>query len=779
MPRAQIHRRDSFGNKIARAVVWLALLVVAAQPVAARPNRARLPDRQARPRKALTVERIYGSPSLSGALTEGLEWSPDGKLLSYFQRTGQGADARTSLWGLDVASGKRRILLDFEKLRALLPAAPSGSAGQQTGLGRLIPQHYFWAPGSDALLFTSQGHLYWFDLKTNTSKQLTSGEPVQDPKISPDGGWVSFVRQYDLWVVRVADGQETRLTRGGGEEVMNGQLDWVYPEELDLRTAYWWSPDSSQIAYLQMDERPVTKYPLVNFLSPTAPVETMRYPKAGEANPVVRVGVVAPQGGETRWMETGGDSSVYIARVNWLRDSRRLAIERLNRAQTQLELLLADSSSGSTRAILTERDPSWINVHDDLYFLSDDRRFLWSSERDGFCHLYLYDLNGKLLKQLTRGSWEMAQVAGVDEREGTVYFLATQKSPVERHLYKLRLADGIITRMTHEDGSHSIRIAPDARFFVDTHSSAMTPPREDLYHADGTFALAINENKVAELAEYGLQPVEFLAVRGADGTELNAMMIKPPDFDPARRYPVLIYTYGGPHAQIVRNAWSGATFLWHQMMAQNGYIIFGLDNRGSGGRGHAFESYLRGRFGETELADQLAGVDYLKSLPYVDGSRIGIWGWSYGGYMTCYAMTRAPETFKAGFAGAPVTDWRQYDTIYTERYPGRPQDNQEGYKNSSPVSDVAELRGKLLVAHGTSDDNVHFANSVELSEALIQARRNAEILIYPGRGHGITDTAARVHLFRRVTQFFLENLGHATAGDGSVTNGPVAPASSR
>jgi dipeptidyl-peptidase-4 len=535
-------------------------------------------------------------------------------------------------------------------------------------------------------------------------------------------------------------------------------LDWVYPEELDLRTAYWWSPDSSQIAYLQMDERPVTKYPLVNFLTPTAEVETMRYPKAGEANPVVRVGVVALKGGETRWMETGTDPSVYIARVNWLRDSRRLAIQRLSRAQTQLDLLLADSTSGSAQVILTERDPSWINLHDDLYFFADGQRFLWSSERDGFCHLYLYDLSGKVLRQLTRGSWEVTQVAAVDEGEGAVYFLATQKSPIERHLYKLRASDGIATRMTREDGTHSIRMSPDARRFVDTYSNAMTPPREDLYRADGTLVLAVNENKVAELAEYGLQPVEFFAVRGADGTELNAMVIKPPDFDPARKYPVLVYTYGGPHAQVVRNAWAGASFLWHQMMAQNGYIIFALDNRGSGGRGHAFESYLHGKFGETELADQLAGVNYLKSLPYVDSSRIGIWGWSYGGYMTCYAMTRAPETFKAGFAGAPVTDWRQYDTIYTERYLGRPQENPEGYKNSSPVSYVAQLKGKLLVAHGTGDDNVHFANSVELSQALIEARRYAEILIYPGRGHGISDAQARVHLFLRVTRFFLENL---------------------
>jgi len=731
----------------------LLLLVFAAAPAWAQSQAAPTTGR-----KAITVERIYGQPSLSGTLTSGLEWSPDGKLLSYFHRTGEGPEAKTDISVIDVSTGERRVLVDADKLKSLLaPAAQP--RGQQTGLGRITPQRYFWAPGSDALLFVSQGELYWFSLKTQTGKRLASGAlAVQDPKISPDGRWVSFVRNYNLWVVNVATGREKALTKDGREPRMEGQLDWVYPEELDIRTAYWWSPDSSQIAYLDMNEQPVTKYPLVNYLSYTGESETMRYPKAGDANPVVRVGVVPVNGSKTRWIDTGSNNDIYIARVAWLRDSKRLAIQRLNRAQNKLELLFAQASGGRSQVILTEQDNYWINLHDDLYFLADRQRFLWSSERDGFNHLYLYDLTGKLLKRITRGNWEVTEVAGMDEKNGFVYFVATEKSPIERHLYRIALGDSIATRLTREDGSHAITMAPGAGFYVDMFSAAMTPPRQELDRADGTRLVTINENQVPELAEYHFSPAEFFTVHGADGTELYAMMLKPPDFSPSRKYPVLVYLYGGPHGQVVRNAWGGTTFLWNQLMAQNGYIIFSLDNRGMAGRGHDFETPIYHHLGQVELADQLAGVEYLKSLPYVDGSRIGIWGWSYGGYMTLTAMFNAADVFKAGFAGSPVTDWRQYDTIYTERYMGRPQDNPKGYEQSSPVTHAAQLKGKLLIATGTGDDNVHFANSAELAEQFIKATRYAELMIYPGRGHGISDPTARIHLFNRVTQFLLDNL---------------------
>ncbi len=713
-------------------------------------------------RKALTVERIYGpGPSLSGALTQGLQWSPDGKLLSYTQRSGQGREAKTDIWVLDVASGERRVLLDSAKIQALAPpsAESTGTGNQTTGLGRLTPQRFQWSPKGDALLFVAQGNLYWFDLKTQGGKRLTSSkEAAEDPKISPDGKTVSFVRGFDLWIVDIATGKETRLTSDGKEELLNGKLDWVYPEELDIRTGYWWSPDSSQIAFLQMDEKSVTRYPIVNFLTYTGESELERYPKAGDANPVVRVGVISAKGGAPRWIDTGTEKDIYLPRVNWLLDAKRLMIQRMNRAQNKLELLLTDATSGKAQIHLTEEDKNWINVHDNLYFFSDGKRFLWSSERDGFRHLYLYDLTGKLLKQVTSGGWEVTGVVRVDEKKGVVYFNGSEKTVLENHLYRVALDGGPPTRLTNVDGSHGINMSPDAAYYVDTWSTTMAPARQDLYRADGTKALTINENKVAELAEYGLSPVEFLKVKGADGTELNASMIKPPDFDASKKYPVLVNLYAGPHAQSVRNAWSGSNFLWHQMMAQKGYIIFVVDNRSASARGHVSEVIIHRKFGETELADQLAGVAYLKSLAYVDGSRIGIWGWSYGGYMTCYAMLNGGDAYKVGFAGAPVTDWRQYDTIYTERYMGLPKDNPEGYKQSSPVTHAAKLKGKLLIAHGTGDDNVHYANTVQLMEEFIKAGKYPEVFFYPGRGHGISDPTARLHLFRKVTQFFLDNL---------------------
>ena len=708
----------------------------------------------------LTVERIYSGPSLSGQLLRDARWSPDGELLSYLTGNGE----RTEIWVVDAATGQRRVLVDAARLRDVL--LPPASRGQQTGLGRLTPSQYRWAPDSQALLFIGARQIAWYDLESQTSRHLLpanaadaeDGATLDDAKISPDGRWVSFIRNHDIWVVGVAGGPARQLTRGGSETLLNGELDWVYPEELDLQTAYWWSPDSSKIAFLQLDESPVGIYPLVNELAYGGELIEERYPIAGSPNPVARVGVVPVSGGAVRWMDTGPDKSVLLARVDWLPDSRRVAVQRLTRVQNRLDLLFADAASGRAQTVLTETDQSWINIADDFQFFAHGRRFLWSSERSGFRHLYVYDLSGEQLVQITHGDWQVEEVEGVDESAAEIYFTSTQASPIERHLYRVSLSGGDPVRLTREPGNHGASLAPDSAHFLDTYSNAMTPPRQDLYNAGGSRVAALAENKVAELDAYRLSPVEFFTLPGADGTTLHASLIKPRDFDPARKYPVLVYTYGGPHVQLVRDAWQGANFLWNQMMAQKGFLIFTVDNRGSSGRGHAFESAILRRFGEVELADQLAGVAWLKRQPYVDGDRVGIWGWSFGGYMTCLAMLRAGDTFKAGFAGAPVTDWRYYDTIYTERYMGLPQDNPDGYRDSSPVNYAAGLSGKLLVAHASGDDNVHFGNTLGLADKLVEAQKYAEFLIYANRGHGISDPAARIHIFNRVTQFFLENL---------------------
>ncbi len=706
----------------------------------------------------LTVERIYSQPSLSGRLTRGIAWMPDNKHISYFETKGSGRDAKPELWTMDAATGERALLVSAEKLEGALPAAPTKNS-QATGAGRRAPAQYQWAPGGDALLLEGPQALAWFDLKSQVARVLVNGkEELSDVKISPDGKYVSFVREHNVWLVSTADGKEKALTTGGTEEVRKGELDWVYPEELELFTGYWWAPDSSAIAYLEMDERKVTQFSLLDFASYTGEAELQRYPVPGGTNPVVRV-FVAPLGrSKERAMDLGAEADMYIPRVNWLPDSKRLAIQRLNRTQTTLDVLLSDAATGKTSTILTENDPYWINVNDDLYFLKDGQRFLWASERSGYRHIYLYDFSGKEPLQLTKGEWEVSQVERVDEAKGVVYFTAKEKSPLEQHLYRVGLDGGGFTRITKEDGTHRVNFAPNAAMYLDTYSNAGTPPRQDIYRADGTKLATVNENKVAELAQYHLSPMEFFTIKAQDGMTLKCWMIKPPNFDPVKKYPVIVYTYGGPHAQVVENAWMGNRFLWHEMMAQKGYIIFSLDNRGSGGRGHVFEEPVHYHFGAQELSDQRDGAEWLKSQPYVDGERIGIHGWSYGGHMTLHAMFEAADIFEVGFAGGPVTDWHFYDTIYTERYMGLLPQHEESYQESSPIKNAEKLKGKLLIAHGTGDDNVHFSNTLALIDELIKAGKYVEVMPFPGRGHGVSDLPAQRLLWNRVTKFFLDNL---------------------
>jgi dipeptidyl-peptidase 4 len=706
----------------------------------------------------LSIDRIYGQPSLSGRLTHGIAWSPDAKRLTFLDTKGTGKDAKTELWSLDSASGERSLLISADKLETIFPA-PSSKQSQATGAGRHAPSQYKWAPNGEALLFEGPNAVAWFDLKTQSGRVLVSGkDELGDVKISPDSKYVSFLRDHNLWLVSTADGKERAFTTGGTEKIRKGELDWVYPEELELYTAYWWSPDSSKIAYLEMDESKVSQFSLVNFESYTGEAELQRYPVAGGQNPTIRVLVGSLSGGEPRAMDIGANTDIYVPRVNWLQDSRHLSIQRLNRDQNLLDLLLTDAATGKSSTLLTEKDQYWINVNDDLHFLKDGKRFLWASERSGFRHLYLYGLDGKQITQLTKGEWEVNDVSGIDETKGVVYFTSTEKSPRERHLYRVGLDGSGFARITKEDGMHNINLSPTTNFFLDTYSNSVTPPRQDLYRVDGTKAATLNENKVDELAQYHLSPVEFSTVKAHDGTSLNCFLIKPPNFDPAKKYPVIVYTYGGPHAQVVLNAWVGSGLLWHEMMAQKGYVIFALDNRGSSGRGHVFEQSIHYRFGGPELSDQRDGVAWLQQQPWVDPQRIGIWGWSYGGHMTLHAMFEASDLFKVGFAGGPVTDWHFYDSIYTERYMGLPQQHESEYKQCSPLSHVDSFKGRLLIAQGTGDDNVHYSNTLTLINDLIAHGKYVEVIAAPGRGHGVSDPPARKIVWTRVTQFFLDNL---------------------
>ncbi len=703
--------------------------------------------------KKLTVERLYSQPSLNGKYLRGVVWLPDGFGFTYLRRNT--VFRKMDLWKYTVKDRKRSLFLSSSILENRLRQAKSDSLNRAS----FSLTRYQWMPDHRHLLIFGPRAFFVIDPRSQTIKIHSLKKPARNPRLSPDGKRIAFARDYDLFMYNLQTKRETQLTFNGSEAVRNATLDWVYPEELDLYRAFWWSPDSKQIAYLQFDERPVKKFPILDFLPLYSSIRYERYPKAGTANPIVRVGVVRfDLRPHTQWMNTGEETDVYIPRVHWLPDGRTLAIQRLDRSQKHLDILLADASTGKTRLILSEQDTHWVNVRDDWYFFKTKPWFIWGSERSGFRHLYLYTTDGRLLHALTKGAWQVEQLVRVDEKRKEIFYTSTEQDARERHFYRIKISGKRKTRLTLRPGTHRVSLSPNNRYFLDTFSTIHFPSRTALISVKGRLLDWIRKNPAAELKEYNLTAPELLSLKARDGAILYASLIRPPDFDPNKKYPVLIYVYGGPHAQVVRNAWGGTTYLWHELMAQHGYLIFSLDNRGSWGRGHTWETQIYHHFCQKELSDQLEGVRYLKSLPYVDSTRIGIWGWSYGGTMTLYSVLNAPKVFKAGFAVAPVTDWRLYDTIYTERYMGTPQENPDGYKTSSPVNQASNLQARLFIAHGTSDDNVHFQNTVEIIEKFIQNNKQVGVFFYPRKTHGIGGRADRIHLFTKITNFFLNNL---------------------
>lgn len=702
------------------------------------------------PNRTLTVERIFEEPSLSGHLSSDIEWSADGHQIAYLETSGSSMDRKRSIWTMNASTGAPRLLVPADELK--LPPEADNAKHQM----RLT---YRWSPGGDRLLVATDTSLTLLDLKSGSSRNLVSGaQPIGAAQFSPDGHLVSFVRGHNLWLANLADGSVTPLTTGSNEQLHKGEADWLYSHEFGLKTAYWWAPDSSSVAYLEIDDRTVSNYPIPQLLKRPARVLWQQYPAPGGANPVVRVFVAKIGDHKSRLMDTGGKGDVYVPRVQWTPDGKQIAIERMNRAQTRLDLLIIDAATGRSRTILTESDAYWINVNDGPYFFRDSHRFLWSSERSGYRHIYLYNIEGREIRQLTHGHWQVCRINAVDETAQSIYFTGTEKSPIERHLYRVGLDGSRLKRITRADGWHSVIFSPRGQAFVDTYSNAMTPPRQDLLRADGSMIAPVNENTTAELSSYGRSPVEFLTIVTHDDATLNAMMIKPLGFDPRRKYPVIVFMNGGPRQQGVRNAWEGWISLWQEMMAEKGFVIFALDNRGSGGHGHLFEEPLHYRFGAQEISDQRDGVAYLRKLPYVDASQIGVWGMNYGGQLALHAMFEDPQDFKAGFALSPISNWLLYRSAYAERYLGSPKTNLEEYQESSPVTTAVQLQGKLLVAASTGDEDIHFANTLELQRVLTGAGKYAEIVPIPGQPEGIRDPMALTLLFRRVTDFFVDNL---------------------
>lgn len=702
----------------------------------------------AQQKKPVTLESLTAGMTRMMAQFGGAPvWAPEGKRFAV--RRGD----KVALF--DITTQTEKELFTTAELSKTAHQAP-GPKEMDWENRRVSESRLQWSDDGHKMLVIANGDLFLWTDESNKLEQLTATEiPERDPKLSPDGLKVSFRRGYELYVMELATKKVTQLTTDSSATRWNATLDWVYPEELDLGTAHWWAPDSKSIAYMQFDVSGEPLYPQADHLKIDAVAEPQRYPKAGTSNADVRIGVVGITGGLTRWMDFGENRDYLLARVHWTPDSDRVVVHRLNRTQNHLWILAADARNGKSLLLIEESDPAWINISDDFEFLSDGR-ILLSSERDGFRHIYLYNAEGKHEKQLTKGDWEVTAVTCIDEKAKKIWYTSSEPSPLERQLYVIGFNGKDKRQLTKGAGTHSISMGPGCQYYLDTYSNLENPSRSTLNKAeDGSEVKVWREADRKQEEEFDILKSEIHTFKGSDGTLFYGRLIKPAGFDPARKYPVLVSIYGGPHAQTVRNAYSGLS--WEQVMAHKGFLIWQMDNRGSYGRGHQFEAPINRRMGKQELEDQKEGVAYLAKLGFADTSRVGIYGWSYGGYMTLYALLNAPEVFHAGAAGAAVTDWRNYDTIYTERYLGRPQENEDGYKSSSPVHSAANLKGKLLLMHNIEDDNVLFGNALQMMNALQVAGKDFETVIYSGKSHGVMGKA-RQHMLEKQTRFFVESL---------------------
>jgi dipeptidyl-peptidase-4 len=671
-------------------------------------------------------------------------------------------------------SGEKKLVLNDTKLAALAPSLEQiHDDREKERITRYHIDPYQWAPDSQHLLFNAMGQLWLYTLKSDTAVHLApSPDSASDPKFSPDGKRLAYVRDHNLFAADLSGGLERALTRETNEKddnILNGEVDWVYAEELTVRSNYFWSPEGNEIVYLQMDETDVPSYPIVNSMPVHAKVDQEKYPQAGDPNPVVRLGIVGSSGGKTRWLSPTEDRNSYIPRFGWVREGI-IWTEVLNRAQDRMDLYFIDAHSGRSRKVLTESAPgAWINVSDDFRVLKSGDRFLWSSWRDGTTQLYLYSFDkenplgsdAKLELQLTMGDFEMLGVEGVDEASGTIYFSCNKGDARQKQLYSVTLDGSDLRRVSQTDGTHKPTFADSGKHYIDEFSSVVIPPRLSVCVSGDCHQVWAS----ASIANFDLIPPTFLEFKADDGTKLYGELVLPHGSNAGQRVPLVVNIYGGPAGQLVANSWiedkewAGADGLFHQLLAQKGFAIFTVDNRGTPNRDRKFMTAVWHQYGRVELKDQLTALDQLLAqYPQIDPARIAIWGWSNGGSMTLYAMTHS-DRFKAGVSVAPVVNWRLYDSIYTERNNGLPTDNDTTSYVDMDLPRIADkLHGALLLVHGTSDDNVHFQNSVQMIEALIQAGKPFAFMAYPNKTHSISGSADRIHLFHRLEEHFEREL---------------------
>lgn len=709
--------------------------------------------------RLLTIDDIYDpvkKVNFTGTTTT-VRWLSDGK---HYLLTGSTKADSGRIQKVDAATGKAVPLFDTAKMQAALTALAGVTAEDAKELANR--SSYQMSNDEQAVLINWNNDLFYYRLGSDKALRVTNNpEEEVGETFSPDDHMLGFVRNNNIHIYDLGAERERRLTTDGSAKILNGRLDWVYQEELYGRgnfEAYWWSPDSTKLAYLRIDENPVHEFTVVDHIPYHQGLEVTPYPEAGDPNPTVQLGVINAAGGATRWVDTYKyqPADFLIVRVTWTPDSSKVVYQAQNREQTFLDLNFANSQDGKSNMVLREDHRPWVDVLDNPTWLKDGS-FLWLSERSGWQHIYHYSVDGKLIKQVTDGKWEADSILGVDDDEGLIYFSGSEHSHIAPNSYRVKLDGTEFTRLTSSEGSHKITLSPAANFFFDSWSDLNTPTQLRLYNAAGKLVRVIAENTVEALKQYKLGKAELLQVKTRDGFPMEAMMIKPPDFDSAKKYPVLEFTYSGPHAPQVKNSWGGSSYMWHQLMAQKGYIIWILDNRTASGKGAESVWPVYRNMGELELRDLEDGISWLKTQPYVDGTRIGIWGWSYGGFMTSYALTHS-QSFKMGIAGGPVTDYRNYDTIYTERYMATPQNNPEGYWKSGPAHFAKDLHGKLLLIHGAMDDNVHVQNTIQFLYELQKAGKQVQLMLYPQSRHGVTDPLLVKHMRQMMTDYVLANL---------------------
>ena len=738
----------NYSTLIKPAIFTACLLTFAAASQAQSPDSAR----------PLTLEAIFADNLLRQETVSSIRWMNDGRY--YTAQVSEDTVYYQHILRYDVTTGEAVDTL--VNGRQLVPRdAPDIPA--------LAYDNYELSPREDKVLFATElepiyrrsrkAYYYVYDLTTGDFQPLAEGSKQSYATFSPDGSRVAFVRDNNLYYVTLADGSLTAVTEDGKRNALiHGSTDWVYEEEFGFTKAFYWSPAGDQLAFISFDESRVAEYNMQTWGDLYPADERFKYPKAGEANSVVRVSVYHLPNQKTVSVELGDETDVYVPRVQWTTDNNVLSVIRMNRLQNRLDILHANATTGEAEVVLTEEGDTYvdINYNNDLTYLGDGQHFVYTSEQDGHKHIYFYTVAGELVRQVTQGDWEVSELAAIDEERKLMYYLSTETSPLERQLYAINWQGKKKQRLSEEPGTHSVDFSPDARYYVDRYSSTEHPLVVELHRApSGKTIRTLEDNRALQeaVAKYTWGTREEITVPVNDDVTLNGYLIKPHDFDSTQQYPLLMYVYGGPGSQMVNNQWMSDREGWFHVLARRGYLVACVDNRGTGGRGRDFSHATYAQLGKLEVQDQIASAKHLGQRPYVDADRIGIWGWSYGGYMASLALFMGNDVFKAGIAVAPVTSWRFYDTVYTERYLQTPQLNAEGYDAYSPLSHADKLRGNFLLIHGTGDDNVHFQNAVMLQDALIAANKQFDSFYYPNRNHGIYGGNTRLHLFTLMTDF--------------------------